>query len=154
MESNPVTMCNSVLSRMFFCCLDYPPFFLVDSGNFHPPPSHHQDSCHGRYFAEHADSLKASPQEELIRLLPRPWSKYVASQNDCLRGRRAHLESSGCVYFKITHITLESHLVRQGSGSPESREWHFVPPVFNWFNFILHLSGRDLAGSFSSSRET
>lgn len=144
----------SFIPKYYFFHLDHPPFSWVDSGNFHPPPSLHQESCHGRYFAEHACSLKASPQEGLIELRPHLWPKYAASQSDCLRRHRAHLGSSGCVSFKITHITLESHLVRQGSGSPESRQRHFVPPVCVLFNFILQLSGRDLAGSFSGSKET
>lgn len=94
-------------------------FFLSWLWKFSPLPSHHQDLCHGRHFAGHTESLKASPKKELIELLLHLWRKYAASQSDCFRGHRAHLESSGCVSFKITHITSESHLVRQGSGSPE-----------------------------------
>lgn len=112
----------SFIPKCYFFHLDHPPFSWADSGNFHPPPSLHQESCHGRYFAEHACSLKASPQEGLIELWLHLWPKYAASQSDCLSRQRAHLGSSGCVSLKITHITLESHLVRQGSGSPESRD--------------------------------
>lgn len=134
---------------------NFPP--EVDSASFleTTAPSHVRGLFWGRDLAEQANALKANPKEELIfELLQCLWHKYAASPSACFGGHGAHLGSSGCVSFNIRYITLSSHLVRQGSGSPESREGHVVPSVWILFNFISWLSGCDLASSFSGSGES